>query len=45
MINCCRIASIKQTLKMYTESIVDYKAILEISADYVPALKGIVDKN
>lgn len=38
---CFRIASIKLTLGVYPEAVEDYKKILEVSIDYVPALKGL----
>ena len=36
-----RMASIKQTLCVYSEAIEEYKLILEKSPNYVPALKGL----
>lgn len=41
---CClfliRLASIKQTLGLYSEAVEEYQGILEKSVDYIPALKG-----
>ncbi|XP_013407175.1 tetratricopeptide repeat protein 37 isoform X1 [Lingula anatina] len=36
-----QIASIKQTLGLYAEAVLEYRAILTKSPDYVPALKGL----
>ena len=35
-----RLAAIKQLLSVYGEAIKEYKLILEMQPDYVPALKG-----
>ena len=36
-----RLAAIKQLLCVYDEAIKEYKLILEMQPDYVPALKGL----